>query len=420
MNRGRGRIAHTRGRSPPMRWSPRRYGQSNHPDSHGPDVGVGDGRSASTSWRVKDGRKSSQNTPGDGSSQNTGTQLGSSNNSRESYSYERGSGCSNMEKCHLKQNSPNALGSCFEQNHKVASVPCIEKDVHVDVSNKLNTDEQQSDTVLSLKPADVDALSASNNPKNTADPKMQNSYQPNRERRNESKRNMNPFNGIVYRPGMVLLKGYIPLNDQVKIVKKCRDLGVGSGGFYQPGYRDGAKLHLKMMCLGKNWDPQTREYGDSRPFDGVKPPNIPDEFLELVEKAIRDSHALIKQESKTENPEKILPGMSPNICLVNFYLQNGHLGLHQDRDESQESLRQGFPVVSFSIGDKADFLYGDERDLDKAQKVELESGDVLIFGGKSRHIFHGVTAIHTNTAPKLLLGETNLRHGRLNLTFRQY
>lgn len=77
-------------------------------------------------------------------------------------------------------------------------------------------------------------------------------------------------------------------------------------------------------------------------------------------------------------------------------------------------------MVSFSIGDSAEFLYSDERDVDKAEKVELESGDVLIFGGNSRHIFHGVTAIKKNSAPGSLLEETNIRPGRLNLTFRQY
>jgi alkylated DNA repair dioxygenase AlkB len=92
----------------------------------------------------------------------------------------------------------------------------------------------------------------------------------------------------------------------------------------------------------------------------------------------------------------------------------------QDRDESEGSLDKGLPVVSFSIGDSADFLYGDQRDEDKAEKVKLESGDVVIFGGKSRHVFHGVTAIHPNTAPKPLLEETNLLPGRLNLTFRKY
>lgn len=94
--------------------------------------------------------------------------------------------------------------------------------------------------------------------------------------------------------------------------------------------------------------------------------------------------------------------------------------LVQDKDESQESLNRGLPVVSISIGDSAEFLYGDQMDIDKAEKVILESGDVLIFGGKSRHVYHGVTSILTNTAPRALLQETDLRPGRLNLTFRKY
>lgn len=77
------------------------------------------------------------------------------------------------------------------------------------------------------------------------------------------------------------------------------------------------------------------------------------------------------------------------------------------------------PVVSISIGDSAEFLYGDQRDVDKAERILLESGDVLIFGGKSRHIFHGVTSINPKTAPPALLDYTKLRPGRLNLTFRK-
>ena len=92
----------------------------------------------------------------------------------------------------------------------------------------------------------------------------------------------------------------------------------------------------------------------------------------------------------------------------------------QDRDESRESLRNGLPVVSFSIGDSAEFLYGDQRDVEKAGNVLLESGDVLIFGGESRLVFHGVSSIIPNSAPKELLKDTLLSPGRLNLTFRQY
>ncbi|KAL8038996.1 hypothetical protein ABFX02_10G006700 [Erythranthe guttata] len=226
--------------------------------------------------------------------------------------------------------------------------------------------------------------------------------------------------GKVLRPGMVLFKSYIPLSEQVEIVKRCQELGRGPGGFYRPGYEDGAKLRLYMMCLGLDWNAQTRKYGDIRQHDNVVPPLIPDEFTSLVTKALDNSHSLIKRNFRTENVEGILPKMSPDVCIVNFYNTNGRLGLHQDRDESRGSLRKGLPVVSVSVGDSAEFLYGDERDADVAESVLLESGDVVIFGGESRHIFHGVKSIVPNSAPRELLENTNLRPGRLNLTFRKY
>ncbi|KAJ7961121.1 alpha-ketoglutarate-dependent dioxygenase AlkB-like [Quillaja saponaria] len=223
----------------------------------------------------------------------------------------------------------------------------------------------------------------------------------------------------ILRPGMVLLKYFITHDEQVEIVRTCRKLGLGPGGFYQPRYKDGAKLRLQMMCLGLDWDPQTRKYANKRTIDGSEPPCIPHEFSLLVENAIEEAHSLIKKET-VSNAEDILPSMSPDTCIVNFYTTSGRLGLHQDRDESKGSLRKGLPIVSFSVGDAAEFLYGEQRDVEKAEKVVLESGDVLIFGGKSRHIFHGVSSIIPHSAPKALIEDTRLRPGRLNLTFRHY
>ncbi|CAM8940757.1 unnamed protein product [Rhodiola kirilowii] len=242
----------------------------------------------------------------------------------------------------------------------------------------------------------------------------------NREKRNEMKRATEGRRGEILRSGLILLKNHLSITDQAQIVNICRKLGQGQGGFYQPGYHDGAKLHLKMMCLGKNWDPETSQYVGVRPVDGAKPPPLPFEFTQLVHKAIQESHQLIKEKVKNAKVENILPSMSPDLCIVNFYAASGRLGLHQDQDESEESLMKGLPVVSFSIGDTAEFLYSEQWDVDKADKVLLESGDVLLFGGKSRHIFHGVEKILPNTAPESLLGESNLRPGRLNLTFRQF
>lgn len=98
----------------------------------------------------------------------------------------------------------------------------------------------------------------------------------------------------------------------------------------------------------------------------------------------------------------------------------------QNRYESRSSLREGSPVVSISIADSTDFLYGDERDIAKAERYCegreccLESEDLLIFGGRSTPLFHGVTSILPDSAPTSLLEATSLRPGRLNLTFRQY
>jgi hypothetical protein len=70
--------------------------------------------------------------------------------------------------------------------------------------------------------------------------------------------------------GMVLLKGFVKPEDQVKIVRIYRQLGIGPGGFYRPAYKNGAKLKLWMMSLGKNWDLTTCSYGPTRPFDGAQ------------------------------------------------------------------------------------------------------------------------------------------------------
>ncbi|KAK9756027.1 hypothetical protein RND81_01G068000 [Saponaria officinalis] len=235
----------------------------------------------------------------------------------------------------------------------------------------------------------------------------------NKEKRKEKERSISGPKGDILRSGMVLLKNYLSISEQASILKICRHHGLGQMGFYQPSFGEGGKMHLKLMCFGAFWNPETNQYGE------VRLP-VPQEFLELVDRAVTDSQSLIAENSRVKDVKSILPSVQPDICLVNYYApRTGRLGLHQDKDESRKSLDEGIPIVSFSIGDSADFLYSDQRDAEKADKVTLKSGDVLIFGGKSRHIFHGVPMIIPDSAPKLLLEETNFRPGRLNLTFRQ-
>jgi alkylated DNA repair dioxygenase AlkB len=91
------------------------------------------------------------------------------------------------------------------------------------------------------------------------------------------------------------------------------------------------------------------------------------------------------------------------------------MGLHQDKDESPETIATGTPVVSISLGDTARFLFGGLRRRDEIRPILLSSGDVFVFGGPSRLRFHGVSRIQPGTAPGALSLD-----GRLNLTFRQF
>jgi alkylated DNA repair dioxygenase AlkB len=214
--------------------------------------------------------------------------------------------------------------------------------------------------------------------------------------------------------GMVLLRSALDVAAQQAVVDTCRELGVGPGGFYSPKTRDGV-MHLKMMCLGKHWDPVTSKYTATREVDGATPPPLPTLLWEPVVAAVAAARA-----TSTSIPE-----VQPGVCLVNYYSHGGRLGMHQDRSESAEALRRGSPVVSLSIGDACDFAYsqtpppreGDEAlGLPPPRSVRLDSGDLLVFGGGSRLVWHGITKIYPRQRP----GELRLIPGRLNLTFREY
>lgn len=99
----------------------------------------------------------------------------------------------------------------------------------------------------------------------------------------------------------------------------------------------------------------------------------------------------------------------PEACLVNFYDPEAKMGLHQDRDETDFAA----PVVSVSLGDQCLFRVGGTSRSDPTRSFRLSSGDVFVFGGESRLIFHGVDRIYPGTS-------TLLRNpGRINLTLRR-
>ncbi|MBN8929709.1 MAG: alpha-ketoglutarate-dependent dioxygenase AlkB [Rhodospirillales bacterium 69-11] len=102
------------------------------------------------------------------------------------------------------------------------------------------------------------------------------------------------------------------------------------------------------------------------------------------------------------------PDFAPDACLVNRYVPGARLTMHQDRDEGD----LGAPIVSVSIGLPAVFLWGGLRRADRPRRLRLESGDVVVWGGPSRLVFHGVDPLPDGDHP--LTGAC-----RFNLTFRR-
>lgn len=201
-------------------------------------------------------------------------------------------------------------------------------------------------------------------------------------------------------PGAVHLRHYMSDEEQRAVAAQCLELGARDAGFYTPVVRGVHPMSVRMLCLGRHWNARTYSYEETRSdIDGLPAPILPEQLERLARRA-GDAAGFT---------------FAPDTCIVNWYGAASRMGLHQDKDESPQSIAEGAPVVSFSIGDTARFLFGGLRRREPVQKILLESGDAFVFGGPARLRYHGVTRIEPGTAPAGLPFE-----GRLNLTFRKY
>jgi DNA oxidative demethylase len=133
---------------------------------------------------------------------------------------------------------------------------------------------------------------------------------------------------------------------------------------------------------------------DARDPESGKPwPAMPEAFAKLAARAAAKAG---------------YKGFAPDSCLINRYVPGSQLSLHQDKNERDFAQ----PIVSVSLGLPATFLWGGPKRADRPHRVPLESGDVVVWGGKTRLNFHGVA--------KLAEGEHKLTGAtRINLTFRK-
>jgi len=158
----------------------------------------------------------------------------------------------------------------------------------------------------------------------------------------------------------------------------------------------GHTMSAAMTCCGAwGWvtDSQGYRYQQTDPVSGEPWPAMPAVFRVLAKEAARAAG---------------YHRFKPDTCLVNRYEPGAKMGLHQDKDEDDFAQ----PIVSVSLGTPMTFQFGGLRRSDRPQRVPLEHGDVVVWGGPSRLRYHGVLTLKQAEHP--LTGAS-----RYNLTFRR-
>jgi alkylated DNA repair protein (DNA oxidative demethylase) len=148
-------------------------------------------------------------------------------------------------------------------------------------------------------------------------------------------------------------------------------------------------------CGSLGWvsDRHGYRYAAGNPQTGLAWPPMPGCFAELAQHAAQQAG---------------YAHFVPEACLINQYAPGAKLSLHQDRDEKEFTA----PIVSVSLGLPAVFQFGGLQRAERAQRLRLAHGDVVVWGGPSRLAFHGVLPLADGQ--HALLGRR-----RINLTFRR-
>lgn len=145
--------------------------------------------------------------------------------------------------------------------------------------------------------------------------------------------------------------------------------------------------------LGWTTDRRGYRYSHIDPDSGRPWPAMPEVFARLARVAAKAAG---------------FDGFEPDSCLVNRYPPGSRMSLHQDKNELDFSA----PIVSVSLGMTATFLFGGHARADKANKILLYHGDVVVWGGEDRLRYHGIMPLKNQPHP--LLGSQ-----RINFTFRK-
>jgi alkylated DNA repair protein (DNA oxidative demethylase) len=194
--------------------------------------------------------------------------------------------------------------------------------------------------------------------------------------------------------GAVLLRGFAkPF--EADLIAALRDV-VEQAPFRHMVTPGGHQMSVAMTnCGSAGWvtDRSGYRYDANDPEAGRPWPAMPPSFRELAGQAADRAG---------------FGGFSPDACLVNRYQPGARMSLHQDKDEHDF----GAPIVSVSLGLPAVFLFGGLKRSDRPRRFRLQHGDVVVWGGPARLVFHGV-------APLADGEHAVMGRQRINLTFRK-
>jgi len=194
--------------------------------------------------------------------------------------------------------------------------------------------------------------------------------------------------------GAVLLRGFATAEAPLLVEEVARiSQAAAFRHLVTPG---GYTMSVAMTNCGRvGWvsDRTGYRYDPADPETGVRWPAMPDAFLHIAVHAAAEAG---------------FANYDPDACLINRYVAGAKLSLHQDRDERDVWA----PIVSVSLGLPAVFLWGGKRRSDRVRRLRLESGDVAVWGGPARLVYHGVAPLDDGQHP--LTGAA-----RINLTFRK-
>jgi DNA oxidative demethylase len=171
--------------------------------------------------------------------------------------------------------------------------------------------------------------------------------------------------------------------------------GIAQAPFFDPTMpRTGKKFSVRMTNFGSlGWVSDAAKgyrYEQLHPATAEPWPPIPPVLLRLWDETTRYA-------------------APPQACLVNFYAEGARMGLHRDQDEPAVDAS----VLSVSLGDSAYFRFGTANLKGETRRLKLASGDVLMFGGPARLMYHGIDRILPGTSTLIPGG------GRINLTLRR-